>query len=173
MLPSTCTHDHPSPSTATTAASNVAAGATAAAATAVDESGGDELIVDRMLRGGSADNANGEAQRGEVSRILLSSVANGAIDPSDRQYLVNVAASRAGIPPEEAERRVDELYTQAQELETEARAAADHARKIAVLVAFMTAASLLIGAVAAYFGGVLGGNHRDRRVAVEGWYRPW
>ena len=29
--------------------------------------------------------------------------------------------------------------------------------------------SLLIGAAAAYFGAVLGGNHRDKQVIVEGW----
>lgn len=136
---------------------------------------GGELIVDRLLRGGATASDGGSAadQRTEVSRILLSSVANGALDPADRQYLVDVVAARAGIPPEEAQRRVDEIYTQAQELEAEARAAADRARKVAVIAAFMTAASLLIGGVGAYFGAVLGGNHRDRQISVEGWYRPW
>jgi hypothetical protein len=37
----------------------------------------------------------------------------------------------------------------------------------------MTAASLLIGGVGAYFGAVLGGNHRDKQVVVDGWVRAW
>jgi hypothetical protein len=163
-------------STATTAASNVAAGAAAAAVGSADEMAGNgELIVDRLLRGGAAapEGASVADQRAEVSRILLSSAASGTLDPADRQYLVGTVAARAGIPPEEAQPRVDQIFAQAQELEAQARAAADRARKIAVIGAFMTAASLLIGGVGAYFGAVLGGNHRDNRVVVQGWFRPW
>lgn len=163
-------------STATTAASNVAAGATAAAVGSADEiADRGELIVDRLLRGGPAapEGASVADQRGEVSRILLSSAVSGTLDPTDRQYLVGTVAARAGIPPEEAQQRVDQIYAQAQELEAQARAAADRARKIAVIGSFMTAASLLIGGVGAYFGAVLGGNHRDNKVVVQGWYRPW
>jgi hypothetical protein len=163
-------------STATTAASNVAAGAAAATVGSADEmAGSGELIVDRLLRGGAAtpNGASPTDQRAEVSRILLSSAASGTLDPADRQYLVDTVAARAGIPPEEAQQRVDQIYAQAQELEAQARAAADHARKIAVIAAFMTAASLLIGGAGAYFGAVLGGNHRDKQVVVDGWVRAW
>ena len=31
----------------------------------------------------------------------------------------------------------------------------------------------LIGAAAAYFGAVMGGNHRDKQVVIEGWVKPW
>ena len=163
-------------STATTAASNVAAGAAAAAVGSADEiSDGGQLVVDRLLRGGgdAAGETNVADQRAEVSRIIVSSVASGTLDPADRQYLVETVAARAGIPPEEAQQRVDQIYAQAQELEVQARAAADRARKIAVVGAFITAASLLIAGVGAYFGAVLGGNHRDKKVLVEGWVRPW
>jgi hypothetical protein len=163
-------------STATTAASNVAAGAAAAAVGSADEmADSGELIVDRLLRGGAPapEGTSAADQRAEVSRILLSSAASGTLDPADRQYLIGTVAARAGIPPEEAQQRVDQIYAQAQELEAQARAAADRARKIAVIGAFMTAASLLIGGVGAYFGAVLGGNHRDNKVVVQGWYRPW
>ena len=141
-------------STATTAASNVAAGAASAAVGSADEvvdSG--ELVVDRLLRGGgpAPEGASPADQRAEVSRILLSSAASGTLDPADRQYLVDTVAARTGIPPEEAQQRVDQIYAQAQELETQARAAADRARKIAVIGAFITAASLLIAGAGALF----------------------
>ena len=162
--------------TATTAASNIAAGGAAAAVGSADEVfDRGELMVDRLLRGGAAapEGASVPDQRAEVSRILLSSAASGTLDPADREYLVGAVATRTGIAPEEAQQRVDQIYAQAQELEAEARAAAERARKTAVIAAFMTAASLLIGGVGAYFGAVLGGNHRDNKVVVEGWVRPW
>jgi len=162
-------------STATTAASNVASGAAAAAVgSANDIADQGNRIVDRLLRSGSANTETSPAdQRAEVSRILLSAATEGTLAPDDRQYLIDVVAARAGIPPEEAGQRVDQIYAQAQEMEAEARAAADRARKISVLAAFAAAASLLVGAVGAYYGAVMGGNHRDKRVIVEGWSRPW
>ncbi len=83
--------------------------------------GSGELIVDRLLRGGAAtpNGASPTDQRAEVSRILLSSAASGTLDPADRQYLVDTVAARAGIPPEEAQQRVDQIYAQAQELEAQ------------------------------------------------------
>lgn len=161
-------------STATTAAGNVAAGAAASAVASADD-GATELLVDRLLRGrpASPESAGPADQRAEAGRILLSAATSGTLEAADRQYLVDTVAARAGIPPEEAQQRVDQLYAEAQEIEAQARAAADRARKIAVLGAFMTAASLLIGAVGAYFGAVLGGNHRDKQVPVEGWVRAW
>lgn len=162
-------------STATTAASNVASGAAAAAVGSADHIADQgNAIVDRLLRSGSANTEASPAdQRAEVSRILLSAATEGTLAPDDRQYLIDVVAARAGIPPEEAGQRVDQIYAQAQKMETEARAAADRARQISVLAAFAAAASLLIGAVGAYYGAVMGGNHRDKRVIVEGWSRPW
>jgi cytoskeletal protein RodZ len=41
---------------------------------------------------------------------------------------------------------------------------ANIARKVSVIAAFITAASLLAGAVAAFFGAHAGGQHRDRNV---------
>ena len=92
---------------------------------------------------------------------------------ADREYLVAVAAERAGIPPEEAEQRIDEVLAQAQQLEESARATAEQARRSAMIAAFRAAASLVVSAAAAYLGGTLGGNHRDKQTVVEGWYRPW
>lgn len=51
--------------------------------------------------------------------------------------------------------------------ETPAERRAEVARKAAVLSAFVTAASLLVGAVAAFFAALAGGNHRDRNVQLK------
>lgn len=164
-------------STAANAVSNAAGGAAAGAAEmaadAVDTNG---LTIDRFLRGTAAP-ANGApaddgALRDEIGRVLAASVRGEAIDPADRQYLVDALAAR-GVDPQQAEQRVEQLWTQAQQAEAAARDAADRARRIGVIAAFITAVSTLISAAAAYYGAVLGGNHRDRQVILDGWVRPW
>lgn len=149
----------------------VAGAAGGAAATAAAETlDPSDLLVDRTLRGGEPAT---DAARSEIARILMSATDEDGLDAADREYLVATVAERAGIPPEEAQQRVDQVVAQAQELETQARAAADRARRITMVAAFLTAASLLVSAAAAYFGGTMGGNHRDSQTVVEGWYKPW
>jgi hypothetical protein len=133
-----------------------------------------DLLIDRALRGAPGADPIDEGTRSEVGRILLSSVTTEeGMSAADREYLVAVAADRAGIPPEEAEQRIDEVVAQAQAFEENARATAEQARRTAMIAAFLAAASLVVSAAAAYFGGTLGGNHRDKQTVVEGWYRPW
>lgn len=143
----------------------------AAAGEAAEALNPNDLLVDRTLRGGAEPATEGT--RNEVNRILLSAVGDDGLDDGDRQYLIATVAARAGIPEAEAQQRVDQIVARAQELEARARAAAERARRIAVVAAFLTAASLLVSAAAAYFGATLGGNHRDRNTIISGWYRPW
>lgn len=161
-------------STATNAVSTVAAGAAAGAAGSADEmmdpSG---LMIDRFLRGGGTPDQPGTDTRGEVGRILATSLANDTLESDDRTYLATTVAARTGLDQAAAEQRVDQLWAQAQQAEAEARAAADMARRIAMIAAFLTAASLLISSVAAYYGATLGGNHRDKQVVFSDWVKPW
>lgn len=92
---------------------------------------------------------------------------------TDRDYLVAVAAERAGISPEVAETRINEVLTQAEQFAEKARETAEQARRTVMIAAFLAAASLVVSAAAAYFGGTLDSNHRDKQVVVEGWHRPW
>lgn len=162
---------------ATTVAASAAAGGAAMAGDMLDSNG---LSIDRLLRGtagaqpaGSAASQSPEDQRSEIGRILASSVSTGTLDPTDKQYLVDTVAARTGVDPDAAGKRVDELWAKAQQTEADVRQAADNARKLAVLAAFITAASLLVSAVGAYYGAVLGGNHRDKQTIVDGWVKPW
>jgi hypothetical protein len=50
---------------------------------------------------------------------------------------------------------------------TEQQRRAEVTRKLTVISGFITAASLLLGAAAAFFGAGLGGNHRDKNTIVE------
>lgn len=163
---------------AATAVGQTAAAATSAVGSTVsgvaDALDPNDLLIDRALRGAPGAAPVDEATRGEVGRVLLSAaLSDEGLTEADRQYLVSIAAQRAGIAPEEAQARIDEAVAQARQFEEEARAAADHARRSAMFAAFLAAASLMISAAAAYFAGALGGNHRDSGTVVEGWYRPW
>jgi hypothetical protein len=108
--------------------------------------------------------------RGQAIRILMGGFARGDIQARDREYLAKLVAARTGLSPQEAQARVDQTINEAREAaaraETEARIAADKARKASILGAFLAAASLLISAAAAASGAALGGRHRDESTAA-------
>ncbi len=163
-------------SKATSAATTVAAGAAAGAAGNADEMdlGSNGLLIDRLLRSNNiaAPTPVGD-NRAEAGRIFAGALSDGELADADRQYLASVVSARSGLSQEEAATRVDQAWEQAQQTEAKAREAAETARKIGVVAAFLTAASLFASAIGAYFGATLGGNHRDKQVVVAGWYKPW
>ena len=137
----------------------------APAVTPVEERG------DFLLRGDGDVNARGvtmpaEYPRAIVKRIVERGLATGEISGEDRAYLVNVLASRSGLAPQEAERRVDLSAERLREDQAKAKETAETARKTGILLAFLSAATMLIGAVAAWYGATLGGRHRDENVGV-------
>ena len=92
--------------------------------------------------------------RAEAGRILLAATGRQGITADDRAYLVRLVASKTGISPADAEHRVDTAITGA-------TTALHKARRSAVILGFSTAASLLLGAAAAWFSACAGGRHRD------------
>jgi hypothetical protein len=176
-------------STATSAVGTVAQGAMVAGAAATDD-GADPtgLVVDRFLRstgaptsaatpapaeGGGASSNPQSDPRPEVIRVIGASLAAGELDAGDRAFLAQLVSQRSGVDQQEAEKRVDAMWAQTQATAAEAKEAAEQARRLAVIAAFATAASLLIAAAAGYFGAALGGNHRDKQTVFENWSRPW
>ena len=120
--------------------------------------------ADGLLRPGpnAQPNATDPNQtRAEVTRVLASSAARGEITAADRTYLAQVVAARTGISQQEAETRVSSAITSAKD-------AADKARKIGIVAAFLTAASLMAGAAVAWAAARTGGEHRDARTIWRG-----
>lgn len=96
-----------------------------------------------------------QASNDEVGRIMSRSLTGGGgLAPADRTYVAQRVAARTGLPQDQAERRVDEVTTQAKN-------AADAARKAAAKLAFWMAGAMLCGAVAAAFAAAEGGRERD------------
>lgn len=156
-----------------TSASNVVgstAGAVASAASdEVTGAGPFDYTIDTLFRG---DTGEAGDPRAEASRILLGGVMGDGVSDADRDYLASVVASRTTLSQPEAEARVDEVIAQAQALQDDIAEAAEQARRIGILVAFLTAASLAISAAAAYFAAGAGGRHRDENTVVAFFNRP-
>lgn len=98
--------------------------------------------------------------RSEAGRILATT-ATGEIAADDRAYLAQLVAANTGLTQDEAGTRVDQVMTAMDTAKAEAAEAAESARKVAILAAFLTAASFLVSAAGAYWAASMGGRHRD------------
>jgi hypothetical protein len=102
----------------------------------------------------------------EISRILVQGAVNDGVPEADRAYMSAIVASRAGVTPEEARARVDQVLQQVEDAKNAALKAADEARKSAATVAMLGALSLLVGAFIASASAALGGRQRDDEEAA-------
>lgn len=154
-----------------------ATGATAGTAAVASANRGEardglSYFSDMLMRGPQSAPAAGDADggRSEAGRILISSVRSGAIDPGDRTYLAQMIAARTGISQADAEKRVDDVTARARaaaaKVETEAKQAADAARKAAAYTALWTFVALLTGAFSASLAATWGGRRRDSDAVI-------
>lgn len=138
-----------------------AAQATAQAGTAAASSDAASGYVDRLFRSAQAPSTDAAAARAEVGRILTGSLASGEVSDQDKSYLGELVAARAGISPDDAKKRVDDVIASMKSAADRARAAADDARKAAAKLSFYTFFSMLVGAFIASTAGAFGGRLRD------------
>ena len=140
-----------------------AAGAATAAGAAVGPVSQYEL--DALLRPAqpAAAGVDGTATQigPEVLRILTNGITAGEVPAADRTYLSQIVAVRAGIPAEDAQRRVDQAIERGKQAATRVREAAETARKTAARTSLFGALALLIGAFVASAAAAHGGRLRD------------
>ena len=144
-------------STAVVLAAVVAASAAASAARTAGAAASalTTTATDALLRSGrGTPEGRSEDVRAEFGRLLTTMTGRGTVLPADRTYLAEVVAARTGLAQPEAERRVDTIIAQLKD-------GANKARKAGIVVGFMLAATMLIGAAAAWWGASTGGRHRD------------
>lgn len=133
--------------------------------------------VDELLRGDVAAglapmNSMEDGSRQIVSRILARGLVSGEVSNEDRAYLAQVVQSRSALTGVEAQRRVDTVVENVRQDHERAKAAVEQARKLGVMLSFIAAAAMLIGASSAWGGAVYGGNHRDENVGF-GFITRW
>ena len=139
-----------------------ATGVTQGAVSFASRAGPMDGYVDALLRpdpsvaqNSGQNSGNASEPRGEMVRLFTSSFRNGGdLKPADRQYVSKVVAARTGLSQADADKRVNDVVTQA-------KADMDAARKAAAQLAFWLTASLLIGAFCASLAATEGGGLRD------------
>ena len=159
---------------AVSAATTAAAGGAAAAGSQAAKSGGDNgpmaYFVDSLFRSPKpaakpAAGASPEQGNAEVARIFANAATAGKLPPEDARYAAQVVAQRTGMSQQEAEKRVNETFSQMQakkeEVEKAAREAADKARKASAAASLWLVISMLLGAFIAGLFATYGGRHRD------------
>jgi len=103
----------------------------------------------------------------QIATIILRSVASGEMAERDRSHLAWVVAANTGLDPTEARARVDEVNAEMDAARAQALAAVERTRVAGVVFGFIAAATLLIGAVAAFFAATAGGHHRDEGLGFD------
>jgi hypothetical protein len=98
---------------------------------------------------------NAGPSRAEVLRLWTASFRdNQDLSAADKAYVAQVVAARTGLSQADAEKRVNDVIT-------EAKTAADETRKSAAKLSFWLTAAMLFGAFAASLAAVEGGSLRD------------
>ncbi len=97
----------------------------------------------------------------QIASIITRSLANGELSERDRSYLVQRVAANSDMSADDARNRVDEVTAEIDAARATAVAAIEQARVAGVVFGFIATATLLIGAIAAFFAATAGGHHRD------------
>jgi hypothetical protein len=153
-------------------ASGAAAGASGVTSQAVNPA---DIYVDKLFRPTAAQSAspssstsdagntnpvtpngaNSNQSRPEVLRLWTASFKNNQdLSAADRAYVAQIVAARTGLSQADAERRVNDVIT-------DAKTAADNTRIGAAKLSFWLTAAMLFGALAASLAAVEGGSLRD------------
>jgi len=111
--------------------------------------------LDRLYRAGRrAPNLDLGSERAEAGRILLTTSSHEGMSADDRAYLIQQVAGATGLAAPDAERRVDNVISNA-------RTAIARSRRSTIILAFSVATAILLGAIAAWAAACAGGRHRD------------
>jgi hypothetical protein len=119
-----------------------------------------EYFVDSLLRSNPPNLGQNEtALRGEVGVIFANALRQGEIPAADKSYLDQVVATKTGMNPSDADKRVSDVLAEAQQT-------ADAARKAIAHLSLWMFIALLTGAFCASLAATFGGAQRDHVVIV-------
>jgi hypothetical protein len=113
-------------------------------------------VVDKLLRGnGSATERNAAEEPGIGERTFAHDLKEGSIPTTDQTYLAQVVSARTGLNQADADKRVSDVFEEAQQT-------AEKARKALAHVSLWLFVALLSGAFCGTYAGTIGGRQRDR-----------
>jgi hypothetical protein len=167
-------------SSAVSGAARLAGAATEAAGSATGRAAGQAASTmgdptayfsDMLWRSDKPAQGDQAAATAEGGRILSRALYNGDLPAADKTYLAQLVAARTGLSEPDAEKRVADVFGQAQQAKQQAadkaKEAADAARKTGVGVALWAFISLLVGAFSASYMATVGGRQRDEAPLFE------
>jgi hypothetical protein len=103
-----------------------------------------------------------------VAAAIIAFVGIGGLGAAARTSQDQISASVSRVVERDVQQSTSQEQAKAPDNDpTQAEARAEVARKWSVIAAFISAASLLVGAAAAFYGAHSGGHHRDRNVRWE------
>ena len=112
-----------------------------------------------------ADTAQDAASSSEVSRIFVHSMTTNVLPPADASYVGLLVARRTGLTQQEAENRVNAIFSSIQAkkeaAEINAKNTADKLRKATIYATLWLFISFLMGAFSASLAATWGGRSRD------------
>jgi hypothetical protein len=113
-------------------------------------------FVDTLLRanGPAIEKQQDVSERAEVSRIFAHDLHQGALPSGDQSYLALLVSARTGLNASDAEKRVTDVFGEAQE-------STDRVRKALAHLSLWLSVALLSGAFCASYAGTIGGKQRD------------
>jgi hypothetical protein len=119
-----------------------------------------KYFVDTLFRSDRPASETTDASiRAEAGSIFANSLRQKDVPAPDKTYLGQLVAARTGLSQTDAEQRVSDVLSQA-------RQAADTARKTVAHSLYWTFLALLIGAFCASFAATIGGKQRDHVVTI-------
>lgn len=105
--------------------------------------------------------------QGQIAAIIGRSLTSGEIAERDLDYLAQIVAASTGMDATAARARVDEVQAEIAQTRADALAAVEQARIAGIVFGFIGAATLLLGAVAAFYAAAAGGRHRDAGLGFD------
>jgi hypothetical protein len=124
------------------------------------EAGPNAYFIDSLFR---TDGSKTEIENASVTReaeiIFTTSLKQGDLSATDKNYLDQLVMSRTGVSQSEADKRVNDAFSSA-------KSSAEAARKAIAHSLLWTFIALLVGAFCASLSGTIGGRRRDHVVLV-------
>ena len=159
---------------------NIAKTATMSASSMVNSSPSSAMqyYTDVLLRSP----ANGSSIPARADRTMVASEINTILakaalpttsstpNADDKTYLAQMVSQQTGVSADVSNTRVNDTYASIESTKADVAKAADAARRVGIIAAFLLAASMLVSAAAAYWAATLGGNHRDKAVVFTGFF---
>ncbi|MFN3846442.1 MAG: hypothetical protein ACK4RZ_11580 [Paracoccaceae bacterium] len=103
----------------------------------------------------------------QVAAIIGRSLTSGDMAERDIDYLAQVVAANSDMDATAARARVDEVNSEIAQARADTLAAVEKARIAGIVFGFIAAATLLLGAVSAFFAAAAGGRHRDAGLGFD------